>query len=159
MTNSKRIVAALMAHNPEIQNKGFARTVAKLSDSVRLHEVARSILPDAFAITSGEVIIYEVADTNPIRASKAYRLAELDDELDDAGYRFRVVMLDYTGATIGDTPGWAYLPAYTDSFASPECMDYTPAAKAVMRAGEGAPESTPESRREAIQKLQASWGG
>jgi hypothetical protein len=153
MTNSKRIVAALMAINPEMRNQGFAKALAALSDSEHFYKLARSIIPDAYVITDEEVIIYEVADTHPIRDNKAEKLSELCDELDDIGLAMRVVVLDYTGATVADTPGWAYMPTYTGFFASEACMDLTPAAKAVMRDREAHAPSTLEELAAAVRKL------
>lgn len=64
-----------------------------------------AILPDAYRIADDEVILCEVAYTNPVRAAKAQRIAELSDEVDKSGVPLRVVMIGYTGHIISDTPG------------------------------------------------------
>lgn len=133
MTRSKEIIAGLQGRDARIQATGFAKRLRALSDSRYFYAAARAVLPDGFLLNDDaqEVVIYEVADTNPVRADKALKLAELDDELDEVGWSLRVVVLDYTGHVVAEVPGWAYHPAYTSEVAPPNCMDLTPAARAV----------------------------
>lgn len=132
-TRSKLIVRELVASDPGIRRTGFAAAMRALSDSAILAQAASGIVPDAFSVTGDEVILYEVADTHPIRSSKAQRIAILADEVDELGLLLRVVVIDYTGHVIADIPGWSYGASHTDEFAPASCMDMTPAARAVYR--------------------------
>lgn len=154
-TNSKRVVAELMAADPNVRDKGFPKSVAALQpDSRYFAECARRIRPDAFKIVDGVVTIYEVVDTHPIRPAKAEHIAELADELDDIGLELAVLTLDYTGHVTSALPGYAYFPIYTSRFASEACLDMTPAARAVMRDdAETRQDMTPEELRRAFASL------
>lgn len=134
-TRSKDIISALKAKNPEVHDRGFAKALGKLSDSSLLQAAARAIIPDGYEMRHAdcELVIYEVADTNPIRPAKAERIGELADEMDEACWSLRVVVLDYMGHVVADLPGWAYSEAYTSDFAPDNCLDMTPAAKAAVR--------------------------
>ena len=144
-TASKRIVAALMKKDARIKKAGFAKALRALCDYQYFANAVKGIIPDAYLLDHDErvVVMYEVADTHPIRAAKADRIAELSDELDDIYWSLRVVVIDYTGHTVCEVPGWSFLAAYTQLFASPAAMDMTPAAMAVARATD--PQSAPAS--------------
>jgi hypothetical protein len=131
MTRSKAIIAALHLVDSRVQSKGFARRLSALSDSRHFRAATRGVLPDGFVVNedAAQVVVYEVADTNPIRPGKAVRLAELADELDEIGWALLVVVMDYTGHVVAEVPGWAYEPAYTEAYAPPNCLDMTPAAR------------------------------
>jgi hypothetical protein len=154
-TASKRVIAGLMKIDPEIRSSGFRKSLAELSSSRYFLEAAGAFLPDGYLLDHDEarVLIYEVVDTHPIRPDKAACIAELSDELDDIGWELLVVTLDYTGHPTSELPGWAYMPAYTSMVAPPNCLDMTPAARAVARAREGERPATPEELLEAVRKL------
>lgn len=129
-TRSKAIVREMMQGDAEVRRDGFASAMRRLCDSASLYAAARAILPDAYRIADDEVILYEVADTNPIRPAKAQHIAELADEVDEIEMLLRVIVIDYTGHVIADTPGWAYGSSHTADYAPNHCMDMTPAARA-----------------------------
>jgi hypothetical protein len=135
-TASKRIVDGLIRKDARVRKSGFTKAVSALSDSSYFAAAAKGIVPDAYLLDHDErvVVMYEVVDTHPIRPKKADRIAELSDELDDIYWTLRVIVLDYTGHTVCDVPGWAFLAGYTQLFASPNALDMTPAAMAVARA-------------------------
>lgn len=120
------ILSRLEAVNPCVRRSGFAKALRAISESRVLYEAARKILPDGFTIGDGTVTVIEVADTHPIRASKAERLSELAEELDEHGWLLEVAVYDYMGGLIAKVPGWAYGRAL--EIAPPNCMDMTPAA-------------------------------
>jgi hypothetical protein len=120
------ILARMMAVNPAIRRGGFAKALAVISESRELYRYGRTILPDGYEIGDGVVTLIEVADTHPIRAAKAGRIAELADELDEYGWLLEVAVYDYMGGLVAKVPGWTYGRAC--QIAPPNCMDMTPAA-------------------------------
>ena len=132
-TPSKKVIRELMSRDDNIRCTGFAKAMSELLDASEFLEACRRIRPDGYAITDDEVILYEVADTHPIRQGKASHIAVLADFVDEAERLLRVVVLDYTGNIVADVPGWAYASNHTDEHAPDNCMDLTPAAKAAYR--------------------------
>lgn len=121
-----QIIARMQAVRPWVRRRHFAKALSVVSDSRVLYAAARGIIPDAYEVADGVVTIFEVADTHPIRASKAERIADLFDELEEYGWELWVTVLDYMGGTTAHVPGWCYQRAL--EIAPANCMDMTPAA-------------------------------
>lgn len=130
-TRSKEIIAALQAADRRVSSGGFAKAIAA-AVSPLCRELARGIIPDGYLIDEDErqVVLYEVADTHPIRPAKADKIADLYDELEQEEWTLRVVVLDYTSHVVADVHGWAFGGWFTSRFAPPNCLDMTPAARA-----------------------------
>lgn len=123
-----RIVMRLQSTRPDVRDKGFAKALAAVSPCRDLYTMARGIIPDAYEVGDGVITIIEVADTHPIRAAKAERIAELWDELEEYGWELWVEVYDYMGGMTAKLPGWCYGRGL--EIAPPNCMDLTPAALA-----------------------------
>ena len=125
------IIAALRAKDGRVARSGFAKAIAA-AISPLCRELARGIIPDGYLIDEGgrQVVLYEVADTHPIRPTKADKIAHLYDELEQEEWTLRVVVMDYTGHVVADVHGWAFGGWHTSRFAPPNCLDMTPAARA-----------------------------
>ena len=135
ITHSRQIIADMMAANPNVKCKGFAKAMRELFAWPEVGEIASGIIPDGYHVSHErrEVTLIEVDDTHPINEFKASKLGDLADAMLEDEWALIVIVVDYAGNVKAAVPGWCFLPAYTARFVPEGCRDFTPAAVAVQR--------------------------
>jgi hypothetical protein len=93
------MIESLILRDPAIKRVGFRASVERASEGqVDLHWLR--IIPDAFLVTNGLVVAYEVEDTHRVDASKMKAYAKLWKLLDDVEWEMRLVIMDIRGGTM-----------------------------------------------------------
>lgn len=57
-------------------------------------------MPDAYEVSAGLVVAYEVEDTHRVDAAKMRVYARIWREFDDIGWEFRLVIMDIRGGRV-----------------------------------------------------------
>lgn len=134
VTPSKAIVAAMMAKNPKVKDRGFRAALRRIPSLAEAADLA-CFIPDAYVIDLEDQVItlIEVDDTNPIDEGKASKIGNFTDCVMGDDWAVRVVVIDYAGGVKAEVPGWAFMSVYTSTIVGPNCNDYTPAAAGIAR--------------------------
>ena len=112
------LVEWLQKKDPSVQTKGFRAAVKAMLEQELGIEVEDqlswlSMIPDAYRVSPGQVVAYEVEDTHRVSRKKMLKYARLwygfrelgDDEL----LEFRLVIMDIRGGVIEpDLAAWWY---------------------------------------------------
>lgn len=98
MTDSDRIIAGMMAANPNIKNRGFRKAINEIPELCGFLDGCH-ILPDGFHISTAkrEITILEVDDTHPITPEKCGKIAEFSNRCDGEEWTVIIHMMDYLG--------------------------------------------------------------
>lgn len=74
------------------------------------------LVPDAFDVSSGLVVAYEVEDTHRVDRSKLRAYARLWFELDSVEWEFRLVILDIRGGRLEPNLAEVYYHGHSGGF-------------------------------------------